>query len=32
MLGQAQQTVITRRLAAWAAILAVPTAIAGIYG
>jgi magnesium transporter len=32
MTGQAQQTVITRRLAAWAAILAVPTAIAGIYG
>ncbi|TXN33565.1 magnesium and cobalt transport protein CorA [Methylobacterium sp. WL19] len=32
MLGQAQQTTITRRLAAWAAILAVPTAIAGIYG
>ncbi|WHQ70509.1 magnesium and cobalt transport protein CorA [Methylorubrum extorquens] len=32
MVGQAQQTVITRRLAAWAAILAVPTAIAGIYG
>jgi magnesium transporter len=32
MRGQAQQTVITRRLAAWAAILAVPTAIAGIYG
>lgn len=32
MLGQAQQTNITRRLAAWAAILAVPTAIAGIYG
>jgi magnesium transporter len=32
MAGQAQQTVITRRLAAWAAILAVPTAIAGIYG
>jgi magnesium transporter len=32
MSGQAQQTVITRRLAAWAAILAVPTAIAGIYG
>ena len=30
--GQAQQTVVTRRLAAWAAILAVPTAIAGIYG
>src|SRR5262245_19151639 len=32
MAGQAQQTAITRRLAAWAAILAVPTAIAGIYG
>jgi magnesium transporter len=32
MSGQAQQTAITRRLAAWAAILAVPTAIAGIYG
>jgi magnesium transporter len=32
MRGQAQQTAITRKLAAWAAILAVPTAIAGIYG
>jgi magnesium transporter len=32
MTGQAQQTMITRRLAAWAAILAVPTAVAGIYG
>ena len=32
MTGQAQQTVIARRLAAWAAILAVPTAVAGIYG
>jgi magnesium transporter len=32
MVGQAQQTAITRRLAAWAAILAVPTAVAGIYG
>lgn len=32
MTGQAQQTEITRRLASWAAILAVPTAIAGIYG
>ena len=30
--GQAQQTVITRRLAAYAAMLAVPTAVAGIYG
>jgi magnesium transporter len=30
---EAQRTgVTTRRLAAWAAILAVPTAIAGIYG
>lgn len=32
MIGQAHQTTITRMLAAWAAILAVPTAIAGIYG
>jgi magnesium transporter len=32
MSGQAQQNAITRKLAAWAAILAVPTAIAGIYG
>jgi magnesium transporter len=32
MTGQAQQTVITRRLAAYAAMLAVPTAVAGIYG
>jgi magnesium transporter len=32
MMGQAQQAHITRRLAAWAAILAVPTAVAGIYG
>lgn len=32
MLGQAQQTAITRSLAAWAAILAVPTAVAGLYG
>ena len=32
MSGQAQQTAITRKLAAWAAILAVPTAVAGIYG
>ncbi|RAI39485.1 magnesium/cobalt transporter CorA [Rhodoplanes roseus] len=32
MVGQMQQTVITRQLAAWAAILAVPTAVAGIYG
>jgi magnesium transporter len=32
MTGQAQQNAITRKLAAWAAILAVPTAIAGLYG
>jgi magnesium transporter len=32
MSAQAEQTSTTRRLAAWAAILAVPTAIAGIYG
>jgi magnesium transporter len=32
MTGQAQQTEITRRLAAYAALLAVPTAVAGIYG
>jgi magnesium transporter len=32
MIGQIQQNEITRRLAAWAAILAVPTAVAGIYG
>lgn len=30
--SQSQQTTISRRLAAWAAILAVPTALAGIYG
>jgi len=32
MIGQTQQTETTRRLASWAAILAVPTAVAGIYG
>jgi magnesium transporter len=32
MIGQTEQTAIARQLAAWAAILAVPTAIAGIYG
>jgi magnesium transporter len=32
LLEQQRQGVITRRLASWAAILAVPTAIAGIYG
>jgi len=32
MIAQTQQNDITRRLAAWAAILAVPTAVAGLYG
>ncbi|OYW45867.1 MAG: magnesium transporter [Sphingomonadales bacterium 32-68-7] len=32
LLEQSRQGSITRQLAAWAAILAVPTAIAGIYG
>ncbi len=32
MIGQSSQNDTTRKLAAWAAILAVPTAIAGIYG
>jgi magnesium transporter len=32
LLEQQRIGVITRQLAAWAAILAVPTAIAGIYG
>ncbi len=32
MTGQAQQTAISRKLSSGAAILAVPTAIAGIYG
>jgi magnesium transporter len=32
MLGQSAQTSTMRQLAAWAAILAVPTAIAGVYG
>lgn len=31
-IGQAEQTDVSRKLTAWAAILAVPTAIAGIYG
>ncbi len=32
LVGQSQETAVSKRLAAWAAILAVPTAIAGIYG
>jgi magnesium transporter len=30
--GQSQETAIAKKLASWAAILAVPTAVAGIYG
>jgi magnesium transporter len=32
LVGQSQETAITKKLASWAAILAVPTAFAGIYG
>lgn len=32
LMGQNQANVVTKKLASWAAILAVPTAIAGIYG
>src|SRR6185436_7114710 len=32
LVGQAQETAVSKKLASWAAILAVPTAIAGIYG
>jgi magnesium transporter len=32
LIGQSQENAIAKRLAGWAAILAVPTAIAGIYG
>ena len=32
LVGQSQETAIAKKLASWAAILAVPTAIAGIYG
>ena len=32
LVGQSQETAVAKRLASWAAILAVPTAIAGIYG
>ncbi|MGI4764997.1 MAG: magnesium and cobalt transport protein CorA [Janthinobacterium lividum] len=32
LIEQQRQSVVTRKLAAWAAILAIPTAIAGIYG
>ena len=32
LMGQAQSTAVAKKLASWAAILAVPTAVAGIYG
>ena len=32
LLSSVQQNEVTKRLAGWAAILAVPTAVAGIYG
>ena len=32
LMEQQRQSVVTRKLAAWAAILAIPTAIAGVYG
>ncbi len=32
LVGQSQETATTKKLASWAAILAVPTAVAGIYG
>ena len=32
LMGQSQETAISKKLASWAAILAVPTALAGIYG
>ena len=32
LVGQAQETAISKKLASWLAIVAVPTAIAGVYG
>jgi len=32
LIGQSHETAISKKLASWAAILAVPTALAGIYG
>jgi magnesium transporter len=32
LVGQTQETAVAKKLASWAAILAVPTAVAGIYG
>lgn len=32
LMGQSQETMVAKKLASWAAMLAVPTAVAGIYG
>ncbi|WGR74100.1 MULTISPECIES: magnesium/cobalt transporter CorA [unclassified Bradyrhizobium] len=32
LVGQAQETAVSKKLASWLAILAIPTALAGIYG
>jgi magnesium transporter len=32
LVGQAQETAVSKKLASWLAIIAVPTAIAGLYG
>ena len=32
LVGQAQETAVSKKLASWLAIIAVPTAIAGVYG
>ncbi len=32
LMGQSQATAVSKKLASWAAMLAVPTAVAGIYG
>ena len=32
LVGQAQETAVSKKLASWLAIIAVPSAVAGIYG
>jgi magnesium transporter len=32
LVGQAQETAVSKKLASWLAIIAIPTALAGIYG
>ncbi len=32
LMGQSQETMVAKKLASWAAMLAVPTAVAGVYG